>query len=100
MKSLAWLTDIHLNFLSPDAVEAFIGSLADVRADAFFIGGDVGEPPVSQRHLVYGEVGRGRRPAGQVALAGGQLCQHAGVFGSGSGRIPRAKEYLPAAPIR
>jgi hypothetical protein len=32
---LAWLTDIHLNFLRPAALEAFLASLADTEADAF-----------------------------------------------------------------
>jgi 3',5'-cyclic-AMP phosphodiesterase len=43
MKRLAWLTDSHLNFLCPAAVEAFVSSLADTEADAFLLGGDVGE---------------------------------------------------------
>ena len=45
MKRLAWLTDIHLNFLRPPAVEAFLASLAETEADAFLIGGDIGEAP-------------------------------------------------------
>jgi hypothetical protein len=40
---LAWLTDLHLNFLRPPAVAAFLSSLAEVEADAFLLGGDVGE---------------------------------------------------------
>lgn len=40
---LAWLTDIHLNFLRPAALEAFLASLADIEADAFLLGGDIGE---------------------------------------------------------
>jgi hypothetical protein len=43
MKRLAWLTDIHLNFLREPAQEAFYGSLADTVADIFLLGGDVGE---------------------------------------------------------
>src|SRR5262245_58581983 len=43
MKRLAWLTDIHLNFHRPQAAEAFLASLADAKADAFLIGGDIGE---------------------------------------------------------
>lgn len=40
---LAWLTDIHLNFL-PDE-EAFCASVAATDADAFVITGDIGEAP-------------------------------------------------------
>jgi 3',5'-cyclic-AMP phosphodiesterase len=45
MKQLAWLTDIHLNFLRPPAFDAFLASLATTAADAFLIGGDIGEAP-------------------------------------------------------
>lgn len=48
---LAWLTDVHLNFLRPAGLDAFLGSLADTEADAFLIGGDVGEAPDVGRHL-------------------------------------------------
>jgi Icc-related predicted phosphoesterase len=43
MKTLAWLTDIHLNFLRPPAIQAFIDMLADTQADAFVQSGDIGE---------------------------------------------------------
>ena len=45
MKRLAWLTDIHLNFVPPAAVEAFVAALVESNADAFLIGGDIGEAP-------------------------------------------------------
>lgn len=51
MKRLAWLTDIHLNFLRPPAVEIFLASLAQTEADAFLIGGDIGEAPDLALHL-------------------------------------------------
>jgi hypothetical protein len=41
VKRLAWLTDIHLNFLRRAGLEAFFASLPD--ADAFAITGDIGE---------------------------------------------------------
>ena len=41
MKRIAWLTDVHLNFLRPAAREAFFESLPE--ADAFVITGDIGE---------------------------------------------------------
>jgi len=43
--NLAWLTDIHLNFLEPEDVDAFVHSLAELPADAFLITGDIGEAP-------------------------------------------------------
>jgi predicted phosphohydrolase len=43
MKRLAWLTDIHLNFLSPDGVAAFVDQLARVECEGILVGGDIGE---------------------------------------------------------
>ena len=39
---LAWLTDIHLNFLDDDDRRSFLEAVAD-QADAFAISGDIGE---------------------------------------------------------
>jgi 3',5'-cyclic-AMP phosphodiesterase len=43
MKRLAWLTDIHLNFLRAPALAAFLDTLAGTEVDAFAISGDIGE---------------------------------------------------------
>jgi 3',5'-cyclic-AMP phosphodiesterase len=51
VKSLTWLTDIHLSFLRPPVLEAFLASLAEIKADAFLLGGDIGEAPDVARHL-------------------------------------------------
>lgn len=51
MTRLAWLTDIHLNFLIPTRVDAFLRSLADTPADAFLLSGDVSEAPHLLDHL-------------------------------------------------
>lgn len=40
---LVWLTDIHLNFLSPEQREAFYQSIAENTADALLISGDLAE---------------------------------------------------------
>ena len=40
---LAWLTDLHLNFLRPKARDAFIQSVRDTQPDAVLLGGDVDE---------------------------------------------------------
>lgn len=48
---LAWLTDIHLNFLRDAALDAFLVMLADTEADAFVITGDIGEADDVARHL-------------------------------------------------
>lgn len=40
---LAWLTDIHLNFVSSDEQRRLSIQLADSAADAFVIGGDIAE---------------------------------------------------------
>lgn len=39
---LAWLTDIHLNFVDAAALPPFLESIAQ-RADAVAISGDIGE---------------------------------------------------------
>jgi hypothetical protein len=51
MQRLAWLTDIHLDFLRPPALDAFLESLAEPMVDAFLIGGDIGEAPSIARYL-------------------------------------------------
>jgi len=51
MKRLAWLTDIHLNFLRPQAAESFLASLAKTKSDGFLIGGDIGEATDLLLHL-------------------------------------------------
>lgn len=38
-----WLTDIHLNFLKPKQVDAFLQSLSREAADCFLVSGDIGE---------------------------------------------------------
>ncbi len=52
MTHLAWLTDIHLNFLPPSAVEAFLDMLAGTAADAFVISGDIAEADDVAIHLL------------------------------------------------
>ncbi len=43
MKRFAWLTDIHLNFLPVDEVDAFLARLAAERLDGVLLGGDIAE---------------------------------------------------------
>ena len=43
MKRFAWLTDIHLNFLTPPAVEQFLVHLASLKLDGVLLGGDIAE---------------------------------------------------------
>ncbi|MGL4463545.1 MAG: metallophosphoesterase family protein [Planctomycetia bacterium] len=49
--NLAWLTDVHLNFLSPPAQKAFVEMLAETAADAFVVTGDVAEAHDVAVHL-------------------------------------------------
>jgi len=42
---LAWLTDIHLNFVDSSVAADFCEELAHIKADAFAISGDIGEAP-------------------------------------------------------
>jgi len=43
MKRIAWLTDIHLNFLLDHQVDQFLLSVAELRSDAVLVGGDIAE---------------------------------------------------------
>lgn len=47
---LAWLTDIHLNFLTPDKCQDFLGLVAE-RCDAVVISGDIAESHDIEGHL-------------------------------------------------
>lgn len=47
----AWLTDIHLNFLSLAERQAFYDDLFVTRPDALLVGGDIGEAPSVARLL-------------------------------------------------
>jgi len=48
---LAWLTDIHLNFLGDLGVNLFCAELARTEAEAFLISGDIGESPSLLHYL-------------------------------------------------
>jgi len=43
MTRVAWLTDIHLNFVEPDQVDAFMDEILDADPDVVICTGDVGE---------------------------------------------------------
>ena len=45
MQRLAWLTDIHLNFLDANARQHFYHNVAQVESDLVIISGDIGEAP-------------------------------------------------------
>ncbi len=51
MLKLAWLTDVHLNFVEPDEVLAFWASVAAAEPDAVLIGGDIAEGSDISHHL-------------------------------------------------
>jgi 3',5'-cyclic-AMP phosphodiesterase len=51
MKRLVWLTDIHLNFVKPPAIETFCQEIVEQRADALLISGDIGEAPDVAHYL-------------------------------------------------
>ena len=51
MKRLAWLTDVHLNFVTPRHVDALCRAVLDAGADAVLLGGDIGEAPDVLEHL-------------------------------------------------
>ncbi|MBN1482531.1 phosphoesterase [candidate division KSB1 bacterium] len=51
MKKLAWLTDIHLDFLDLEGIEDFAYKALRSDPDAFLIGGDISIAPLLHTHL-------------------------------------------------
>ena len=51
MKRVAWLTDVHLNFLDDPVRRRFVESVAAQSPDAVLISGDIAESPDVARHL-------------------------------------------------
>jgi hypothetical protein len=43
MKQIAWITDIHLNFLKLPEVEVFYQKIAEREPCALLVGGDIGD---------------------------------------------------------
>lgn len=48
---IAWLTDIHLNFLDEQKLDAFCDRIADASPDAVLVTGDISEAPTFEAHL-------------------------------------------------
>ncbi len=51
MPRLAWLTDLHLNFVAPARFDQLLGEIAAERPDGLLIGGDTGEGHSFVRYL-------------------------------------------------
>ncbi len=51
MLCVAWMTDIHLNFLLPAQLGEFMKMLATIEADRFIISGDIAEAREVSEHL-------------------------------------------------
>jgi len=49
---VAWLTDIHLNFIKMPGIRDFCGKVREVGPDAVFLTGDIGEAPDVGAHLL------------------------------------------------
>jgi len=60
MTQLAWLTDLHLNFLKWERVDEFLDGLNRHPADAFLISGDLTEAPLLEAtlHSIHERVGK------------------------------------------
>ena len=50
---LAWLTDLHLNFVDPDCVDGLCRRIRDEGADAVLISGDIAEAPGVEAYLEF-----------------------------------------------
>lgn len=48
---LAWITDIHLDFVSAAASDRFMAEIADMEADGVLVGGDIGQAASVERLL-------------------------------------------------
>jgi 3',5'-cyclic AMP phosphodiesterase CpdA len=49
---LAWVTDIHLNFIGPEEVDAFTRAIAAAGPDVVLVAGDIAEAPTVEGHLL------------------------------------------------
>jgi Icc-related predicted phosphoesterase len=58
---VAWVTDIHLNFVDDEGIEQFCRQILATDCDALLVGGDIGEAPSVARYL-DGLVRRLERP--------------------------------------
>jgi Icc protein len=52
MTRIAWMTDIHLNFLGTAQIEAWLYNLMQRRFDGIIIAGDIGEAPSVRDYLM------------------------------------------------
>jgi predicted MPP superfamily phosphohydrolase len=48
---IAWITDIHLNFVDDDGIEKFCQTMLSAEPAALLVGGDIGEAPTVQAYL-------------------------------------------------
>jgi Icc protein len=55
MRRLAWVTDIHLNFLQEDEVSHFCKDVLAVAPDGLLVTGDISEAPSVEAHLAFVE---------------------------------------------
>jgi Icc protein len=51
MNQIAWLTDIHLEFLTPDGIDEFCQMLAGASADVILVGGDTSTATTLKQHM-------------------------------------------------
>jgi predicted MPP superfamily phosphohydrolase len=51
MWEIAWMTDIHLNFLKRSEVVAFCRNVAEMNPDAVLLGGDIGDARTIKTYL-------------------------------------------------
>ena len=51
MKKLAWLTDIHLDFLNLEQIQEFAYKARESDPDAYLLGGDISTAPLLHTHL-------------------------------------------------
>ena len=51
MRSIAWMTDIHLNFLQRPDILKFCRQVAQRNPDAVLLGGDIGDARTITNHL-------------------------------------------------
>src|SRR5689334_11638471 len=51
MTKLAWVTDIHLNFLRKEEIRDFCSDILKSKPEALLITGDISETPHLEKHL-------------------------------------------------
>ena len=92
---VAWLTDIHLNLVSDEAIRKFRREISNGSPGAVLISGDIAEAQSLERYvMLLGSASSGKAYQARYALSG--LVGFCGLLGGALSRLP-SKSRMPLA---